>query len=113
MSDNPQPSLKNPNQAIAAAEGKKGLGKIYAIVIGVMASTYITNWCSLHGVDFKFEYGGVAISSEVVKSALETSIVTMLYGATPEHFKAWCLDAILKVRISIKQFKEALTNPLP
>lgn len=91
------------NQEIAAVTGKRGLGKMGSAFISVILATYIINQASLHGVDFTL----LGIPSEMIKSSLEALIATFIVWATPSHFVASIVDAIIFLKTSFRQIRQA------
>lgn len=91
------------NQQIAKDEGKKGFGQIGSAFISTIMATYIINQASLHGVNFEL----LGISSELVKSSMEGLLISGLVWATPSHFIAAIVDAIVFIKTSWKQIASA------
>lgn len=91
------------NQQIATAEGKAGHGKIVSGIIAGIITSYIMNQASLHGINFEL----LGISSEIVKSTIDGSLIGVIIGLTPSHFVAALCDMIIFFKTSIKQIREA------
>lgn len=91
------------NQQIAAAEGKKGSGKIVSGIVAGIMTTYIMNQASLHGVNFQL----LGISSEFIKSAIDGCLIGVFVGLTPTHFAAAVTDAIVFVKTTWRQWCQA------
>lgn len=111
MSDTPAPILPTTNRQIAVDQGKLGFGKIAAGFLACGVSTYVMNQLSLHGVNFEEDIiPGVKLSSEIVKSALEGTLVSLFVGMTPSHFVAFVKDGIVFVKQTWRTWKSAWTD---
>lgn len=95
-----------------AEETKKegGVGKIVAGILAAGVTSYIMNWCSLHGINFQ-TFG---VDSEIVKSTLIGTIAGVFVGFTPAHLVQDIIDAILFIRSSYRKIcNAATTDDLP
>lgn len=102
------PAVPTTNQDAAKEHGKRGLGDIISCLVSSLSATYLMNYASLHGVDFKV----LAIPSEVVKSTLEAGLITGIVWLTPQHIIAAMRDGIIWVRLSWRVLYKAATDPL-
>lgn len=91
------------NQEIAVSKGKIGHGKIVSGIIAGILTSYLMNQASLHGINFEL----LGVSSELVKSTIDGSLVGIIIGLTPSHFVAAICDAKVFIKTSFKQISEA------
>lgn len=98
-------------QQIATEEGKLGFGKIAAGFLACGLSSYIMNQLSLHGVNFEEDIiPGVKVSSEIVKSSLEGTLVGFFIYLTPQHFVAFVSDVLIFTKQTLKTWQNAWTD---
>lgn len=95
--------MTDTNQQIARYEGKIGLGKVGSAILTGWLTSYFMNQLSLHGINFET----AGISSEMVKSSIESFIVGISVWATPAHFAAAITDGITFVKTTLKQWRDA------
>jgi hypothetical protein len=100
---------------LAASQGQIGFGKVVGALIAGGVSSYVMNWFSLHGVNFEMSgiIPGVTVSSEVVKSVINSTIEGAVVWLTPQHFIAAITDSIRWLRSAKKQITDAARDPLP
>lgn len=94
------------NQEVANEQGKTGMGKVGAAILSGIFCSYVMNQASLHGVNFQL----LGVPSEAVKSTIDGTMTGLLVGLTPTHFVASITDAIIFVKTTAKQWKQAWVN---
>lgn len=102
----PDPIVPPINQQIAKDEGRTGLGKIIAGIVTGFFTTYLMNQASLHGVDFE----AAGVSSEVVKSAINSALIGASVAFTPAHFVACVKDYIIFIKKTQREWRNAWEN---
>lgn len=101
MSD--KTNTATPNIQAAIDQGKSGWGKAVSGLLSGIATTYVMNLASLHGVNFEL----LGIPSEMVKAGIDGVLVSGFVWATPPHFVAAVKDAILFIKDALRQWREA------
>ena len=83
-----------------------GKSKVVAGIIAAGVTSYLMNWCSLHGVDFKV----FGLDSELIKSSLVGTIAGTVIGFTPKNIVQDIVNIIIFVRLSYRKITSAATS---
>ena len=90
--------------------GKSGVPLLLRVACGVIASgfsSWVLNWCSLHGVDFKV----FGINSELVKSTIDSTLTGVFVA--PECIPLAIAGVILGIRQGFQIIWRSVSQPLP
>lgn len=86
-----------------------GIGKISAAIISaIIARHFIAFIEASYGTDF-FQTAG--ISADLVKDTITGTLIGAVVGLTPQHCVAEVTSAIIFVKTTLKQWKDAWDKP--